>query len=124
MSISSPKGYEDIKALAERLDRPMSSLIVLAAQNDPFYAGVAYRRHDAEWFASVWNEFEFVRDELAAQTPDIDAYDWPGPEDAHEDDDPLYDSTRDYVEQVDRFKRHQGKPTTRKESALTRRRVP
>jgi hypothetical protein len=35
------------------------------------------------------------------------------PFDGHEDDDPLYDSKRGYVEQVDRFKRHQGKSTTR-----------
>jgi hypothetical protein len=32
-----------------------------------------------------------------------------------EDPDPLYDSTRDYVEQVDRFKRYQGKPTQRRD---------
>jgi predicted nucleic acid-binding Zn ribbon protein len=43
--------------------------------------------------------------------PDVDAYDWPEPDDGDEDDDPLFDSTREYVEQVDRYKEHQGKPT-------------
>ena len=31
-----------------------------------------------------------------------------------EDADPLYDSKRTYVEQIDRYKQHQGKLTTRK----------
>src|SRR5215469_8204802 len=34
--------------------------------------------------------------------------------DADEDDDPLFDTTRGYVEQVDRYKGYQGKPITRK----------
>jgi hypothetical protein len=39
----------------------------------------------------------------------------PEPEEADEDDlDPLYDSARDYVTQVDRYKQHQGKPTQRR----------
>jgi hypothetical protein len=39
-----------------------------------------------------------------------DDFDWPEPVEIDEDDDdPLYDSTRSYVEQVDRFRRHQGK---------------
>jgi hypothetical protein len=45
---------------------------------------------------------------------DFDSIDWPEPNEADEDDDPLFDSTRDYVEQIDRFKEHQGRPTTRK----------
>ncbi len=40
--------------------------------------------------------------------PDPDQFDWPEPR-ADELDDPLYDSTRDYVVQVDRFREHQGK---------------
>lgn len=34
--------------------------------------------------------------------------------DGDEDPDPLFDSTRSYLEQVDRFKRHQATPTARK----------
>jgi hypothetical protein len=36
----------------------------------------------------------------------------PEPDDGDEDDDPLFDSTREYVEQIDRYKEHQGKPIT------------
>jgi hypothetical protein len=48
------------------------------------------------------------------RAPDLDAIDWPEPRDCREDNDPMFDSTRSYVEQVDRYKRHQGKPTTRR----------
>jgi hypothetical protein len=40
--------------------------------------------------------------------------DFPEPPDADEDDDPLYDSQRRYVEQIDRYKEHQAKPTSRR----------
>jgi hypothetical protein len=45
--------------------------------------------------------------------PDIECPEF----DADEDDDPLYDSTRDYVEQIDRYKKFQDKPTARKQRA-------
>ena len=41
----------------------------------------------------------------------LDEYDWPTPANGNEDADPLFDSTRDYLEQIDRYKEHQGKPT-------------
>jgi hypothetical protein len=50
---------------------------------------------------------------LEDKAPDPDTIDWPEPEPADEDEDPLFDSTRDYVEQIDRFKEYQDKPTTR-----------
>jgi hypothetical protein len=37
---------------------------------------------------------------------------WPEPEDG--DDAPLFDSTRDYITQIDHYKAYQGRPTTRK----------
>jgi hypothetical protein len=57
-----------------------------------------------------------IEDDLSDQAPDLNAYDWPDPDDfeGDEDDDPLFDSTREFVEQVDRFKEHQGKPITGK----------
>jgi hypothetical protein len=55
-----------------------------------------------------------IKQELDAEAPDIDNFEWPEPYDGVEDDDPLFDSTRDYVEQVDRYKQHQGKTTERK----------
>ncbi len=45
---------------------------------------------------------------------DFDSVDWPEPDEGDEDDDPLFDSTRDYVEQIDRYKEHQDKPTERR----------
>jgi hypothetical protein len=52
-----------------------------------------------------------IEQDLEAEAPDIDGYDWPEPADGEEDDDPLFDSTREYVEQINRYKLHQDKPT-------------
>ena len=56
-----------------------------------------------------------IAEELEEEAPDPDTVEWPEPEEGDEDDDPLFDSTRGYVEQIDRFKEHQGKPITRRE---------
>jgi hypothetical protein len=50
-----------------------------------------------------------IERDLVAEAPDVDAYDWPEPEEGEEDDDPLYDSTRDYLDQLARYRGHQGK---------------
>jgi predicted nucleic acid-binding Zn ribbon protein len=52
-----------------------------------------------------------IREDLDDEAPDVADYDWPEPDDGDEDDDPLFDSTREFIEQVDRYKEHQGKPT-------------
>jgi hypothetical protein len=46
---------------------------------------------------------------LEEEVPDPDAFAWPEPAEGDEDDDALYDSTRDYLEQVDIFRERQGK---------------
>jgi hypothetical protein len=56
----------------------------------------------------VWQSIQEKCDE---NEPRIDEVEWVEPFEADEDPDPLFDSTRDYVTQVDRFKSHQGKPT-------------
>jgi hypothetical protein len=56
----------------------------------------------------VWHA---VEEKLKNEAPVIDEVIWPEPCDGDEDDDPLYDSTRGYVEQMDRYKAFQGKPT-------------
>jgi len=43
--------YDSIKALAEKLRRPVSTLLAMTLQHDPFYADQPGRRRDAEWFA-------------------------------------------------------------------------
>jgi hypothetical protein len=45
---------------------------------------------------------------LEEAMPDPDLFDWPEPAEGDEDDDALYDSTRDYVEQVDVYRAHRG----------------
>jgi hypothetical protein len=47
---------------------------------------------------------------LEEAVPDPDLFDWPEPAEA-EDGDALYDSTRGYVEQVDRYRDHTGAMT-------------
>jgi hypothetical protein len=53
--------------------------------------------------------FETMTEELEAEAPDVDDYEWPEPKDGDEDPDPLFDSTREYLDQIDRYKAQQGK---------------
>src|SRR6266511_1640238 len=46
--------YESLKAMAKGIGRPVKNLLALAPVNDPFYAGVGFRRRNAEWFAAIW----------------------------------------------------------------------
>jgi hypothetical protein len=55
-----------------------------------------------------------IADELQAAAPDLDLVEWPAPVEGDEDTDPLFDSSRNYIEQVDRYKVHQHKLTKRK----------
>jgi hypothetical protein len=51
---------------------------------------------------------------LVDAAPDVDDYSWPEPRRGTEDPDPLFDSRRNYIEQINRYKRHQGKPIERR----------
>jgi len=68
---------------------------------------------------SVWRA---ITNDLLDATPDPADHDWPEAREPDEDDDPLFDSTRDYVEQMDRYKQHQGKPITHSANTTRRRR--
>ena len=59
---------------------------------------------------------------LTDQAPRADDFNWATPE-ADENPDPLFNSTRDYLTQIDRYKRHQGKPTSRRKRHAKARRV-
>jgi hypothetical protein len=75
------------------------------------------RQHEkklAVWQKRAKHTWRTIAISLERERPDLDAVDWPEPREGDEDDDPLFDSTRDYVEQVDRFKQHQGKLTRRR----------
>jgi hypothetical protein len=47
-------------------------------------------------------------EELEEEAPDADNYDWPEPEEADEDFEALFDSTRSYLEQIDHYREHRG----------------
>ena len=55
-----------------------------------------------------------VQNTLEENCPEFDDIEWCPEFTADEDPDPLFDSQRGYVEQIDRYKRYQGKPTERK----------
>jgi hypothetical protein len=94
----------------EVLERHADEIAALKVEHKKVVAAIAAFKKKA---TAVQNKIE--RD-LEDEAPDADDYSWPEPDDGDEDDDPLFDSTRDYVEQIDRYKRHQGKPivSTRK----------
>jgi hypothetical protein len=64
----------------------------------------------SEFEESAQPVFDAVEADLAAELPSADDYGWPEPKDGDEGDDPLYDSSRDYFEQLARYREHQGKP--------------
>ena len=72
----------------------------------------AIDRRVAEWRASADPVLEAVRHDLEAEAPRADEIEWPAPE-VEGFPDPLFDSTRDYVDQADRYRRYQGKPNGR-----------
>ena len=45
--------FDDLKALAESLDRPLRDLIALSRNNDPFYINET-RGEWARWFGKLW----------------------------------------------------------------------
>jgi hypothetical protein len=53
-----------------------------------------------------------IEQDLEAEAPDPGDFDWPDPPEGW--DDPLFDTSREYVEQIDRYKEHQGKRIDRK----------
>jgi hypothetical protein len=65
------------------------------------------------WKEQATSTYQAMCTSLNERAPDVDSYDWPEPDEGNEDEDPLFDSTRDYVEQMDRYKEHQGQPTER-----------
>jgi hypothetical protein len=53
---------------------------------------------------------EAIRADLEAERTDPEEYNWPDCAEGDEIADPLFDSTRSYLDQVDRYRKHQGKP--------------
>jgi len=51
--------YDEIKQLARETDQRVTDLIALAPQNDPFYTGTPGDWALAEWFAGLWQVFNY-----------------------------------------------------------------
>jgi hypothetical protein len=68
----------------------------------------------ADWSQRIGSLHGEIRDELVEEQPDLSEFEWPDPSEPDEDPDPLFDARRGYLEQVDRFKRHQGKRTKKR----------
>jgi hypothetical protein len=94
---------DDVNAEVQR--RHTAAISALAAEREKVLAAIAAFEKKAQPVLH-----KIARD-LEDEAPDVDSFEWPEPCDGDEDDDPLFDLTRDYVEQVDRFKEHQGKTT-------------
>lgn len=52
-----------------------------------------------------------IENDLVAEAPDLEDYAWPTPEEGDVIADPMFDSKRDFLDQCDRYKRHQRKPS-------------
>lgn len=52
--------YERLKKLAKEKRCPVTELIALASQNDPFYVGTKSAVRHAEWFAGLWEQFNYT----------------------------------------------------------------
>jgi hypothetical protein len=61
-----------------------------------------------QWRAEAAPVWETIANELEEAAPDLDAVEWPEPEPPDEPE-PLYDSQRNYLDQVASFKAYQGK---------------
>jgi PAS domain-containing protein len=75
----------------------------------------AYRelrnRFDTE-FMQIRERMGAIHSEIENSLDGVDVgHEWPAPARGHEHPDPLFDSKRPYIEQNDRYKLHQGKPT-------------
>jgi hypothetical protein len=96
------------------------ALAAIAAEFAEHYSGpiaeniAAINEQVAAFYEQATEVWSDITTDLEDRAPDPDAADWPTPYDADEPDDPLFDSGRSYVEQIDRYKRHQGKPITRR----------
>jgi hypothetical protein len=70
------------------------------------------------WQAHAEPIWQQIASEIEQEVPDVEQIEWPTLDDGNEEegsaDGPLFDSNRSYVEQIDRYKKHQGKPTARR----------
>jgi hypothetical protein len=73
-----------------------------------------HAREREQWQEQAEPVWHAIADQLADQQPNLFDVEWPEPKEGDEDDDPLFDSTRDYLTQMDSYKKFQDKPTSRR----------
>jgi hypothetical protein len=73
-----------------------------------------HQRQIAQWKRRAERVWHDIDRELRAAAPDANEIEWPEPAEGDEDPDPLFNSTRNYIEQIDRYKRFQDRPTARR----------
>src|SRR6266851_3621875 len=56
MTAPAPKGHADLKELAAKLRRPLKTLYVLKAENDPWMVQQDFRTDRAHWFADLYEQ--------------------------------------------------------------------
>ena len=66
-----------------------------------------YQAKVDEWVERTNGVSHAITEALEELKPDLSEVELPEPAEGDEDDDPLFDSTRDYIEQLDRYKKHQ-----------------
>jgi hypothetical protein len=59
MSDYRPRGYEDLKELAQGAGVNIPDLLALARSNDPFFCGSPAQLDKAQWFADLWQRFGY-----------------------------------------------------------------
>jgi hypothetical protein len=55
-----PRGYDQIKALAQKLGTTIPGVLALARDNDPFFAGAPIHGVKAQWFRQLWTDFGYT----------------------------------------------------------------
>lgn len=71
-------------------------------------------RKFSQWRKKAEPVWHAIEESLQAEAPDLSGVDWPEPDEGDEDPEPLFNSWRTFVEQMNVYKEHQGKPTSRK----------
>jgi hypothetical protein len=118
-----PNLHRNIRRVASRVERELASINSEVQgefadeyqQLEDDYAELVERYEaDLQGIAERHETLQLaITERLEQQAPEAEDYNWPEPRAGDEDPDPMFKSRRGYVEQIDRFKRHQGKPTTR-----------
>ena len=73
-----------------------------------------HAREREQWQERAEPVWHAIANDLADNQPNLLDVEWPEPKEGDEDDDPLFDSARDYLTQIDSYKKFQGKPASRR----------